>query len=58
MVIDYDIPSEQMSQNDIQVEADLQKTMQGMQPTVGQMDPNILEKQLKPVTSGGSNLGQ
>ena len=58
MVIDYDVPSEQMSQNDIQVEADLQKTMQGMQPTVRQMDPNILEKQLKPVTSGGSNLGQ
>lgn len=58
MVIDYDIPSEQMTPEQIQVANDLQSTMQGMQPAIGQMDPNILEKQLKPETSGGENLGQ
>lgn len=57
MVIDYDVPSEQMSQNDIQVEADLQKTMQGMQPQIGNVDPKVLQQQLKPETSGGENLG-
>lgn len=58
MVIDYDIPSEQMTPEQIQVATDLQSTMQGMAPQIGNANPKVLQQQqLKPEISGGENLG-